>query len=265
MRNFMRFPPRTLWFRLLLVLGAFALLAAFASSAKAACTNCLVRYYNFEGAPTAPYPVNLFSNLPAVETGAGTNLTLLGPDPPGAAYPPGNTLVGPQIVLNLPPGVVPPGGVASLGTNRNGATGTLNVEIPFFSVVGVYDIKSVSFAYGANGNGYNAVQVFMSSDGGVTFTSISVVVALGSTPGSTRSFVIPAGTTLNIPNLVIRLSFTGGQSNGADLQFELDNVQIGGDVLPEPATVAGGLLGVLGLCWFQRRRLKLLLPRSRRA
>jgi hypothetical protein len=25
--------------------------------------------------------------------------------------------------------------------------------------------------------------------------------------------------------------------------------------VPEPTTIAGGLLGVLGLCWFQRRRL----------
>jgi PEP-CTERM motif len=52
----------------------------------------------------------------------------------------------------------------------------------------------------------------------------------------------------------LRLLFTGGSSNGNDLQFQLDNIQINGTV-PEPATVAGGLLGVLGLCWFQRRRL----------
>jgi membrane protein YqaA with SNARE-associated domain len=47
---------------------------------------------------------------------------------------------------------------------------------------------------------------------------------------------------MNINNLVLRLLFTGGQSNGNDLQFQLDNIQIGGFV-PEPATVAGGLLG----------------------
>jgi hypothetical protein len=69
---------------------------------------------------------------------------------------------------------------------------------------------------------------------------------------------IPSGTTSGINNLVVRLNFFGGQSNGADLQFQLDNVQIGGTIIPEPATVAGGLLGVLGLCWHQRRRLRLL-------
>jgi MYXO-CTERM domain-containing protein len=67
--------------------------------------------------------------------------------------------------------------------------------------------------------------------------------------------VVPAGTTLNINNLALRLDFTGGQSNGNDLQNQIDNIQIGGTIVPEPATVAAGLLGVLGLCWHQRRRL----------
>ena len=55
--------------------------------------------------------------------------------------------------------------------------------------------------------------------------------------------------------LVLRLHFTKGQSNGVDLQNQIDNIQVNGTAVPEPATVAGGLLGVLGLCWFQRRRL----------
>jgi hypothetical protein len=32
-------------------------------------------------------------------------------------------------------------------------------------------------------------------------------------------------------------------------------MQEGGTIIPEPATVAAGLLSVFGLCWFQRRRL----------
>ena len=38
-------------------------------------------------------------------------------------------------------------------------------------------------------------------------------------------------------------------------RIEIDNIQVNGTAVPEPATVAGGLLGVLGLCWHQRRRL----------
>src|SRR4029453_14090205 len=94
------------------------------------------------------------------------------------------------------------------------------------------------------------------TNGGVTFNiNLSVVIPLASTPGSVITINVPAGTTLNINNLALRLLFSGGQSNGNDLQFELDNIQINGTIVPEPATVAGGLLGVLGLCWFQRRRL----------
>ena len=67
MRKFKRFPPRTLRFRSLLILaGAFALLAAFTPRANAA----LIRYYNLEGVePTPPYDVNLESHLPAMELG----------------------------------------------------------------------------------------------------------------------------------------------------------------------------------------------------
>ena len=53
----------------------------------------------------------------------------------------------------------------------------------------------------------------------------------------------------------MRMHFTNGQSNGKNLQNLIDNIQVNGMVVPEPATVAGGLLGVLALCWFQRRRL----------
>jgi hypothetical protein len=107
----------------------------------------------------------------------------------------------------------------------------------------------------------------MSTDGGLSFTTnLSGLIALPATgaAGAPISFTIPSGTTTGINNLELRLLFTGGQSNGTDLQFQLDNIQINGTVVPEPATVAGGLLGVLGLCWHQRRRLKLVLPRFRR-
>jgi hypothetical protein len=156
--------------------------------------------------------------------------------------------------LNLPPGAAP--NLVSLGSNHVHEH-NLNVDIPFPSSQGIYDITSVSFAYAAAGNSYTLVTLQMSTNGGVSFSNIAGVPAqvLPPTPGTVISFTIPAGTTLNINNLVLRLSFSGGQSNGNNLQFQLDNVQIGGTIVPEPATVAAGLLGVLGLCWFQRRRL----------
>ena len=60
MRKFMRFPPRTLRFRSLLILaGAFALLAAFAPCANSA----LLRFYDFEGPAII---VNQGSHQPAL-------------------------------------------------------------------------------------------------------------------------------------------------------------------------------------------------------
>jgi hypothetical protein len=52
-------------------------------------------------------------------------------------------------------------------------------------------------------------------------------------------------------------------SNGNDTQTVIDNILLGGTVLPEPATVWGGLLGVCALCWHQRRRLIGFLPLRR--
>jgi len=247
MRKFKQFPSRGLWFRSLLILaGALALLAAFSPRANAD----LIRFYDFEGTATPPYPVNLQSHAPALETGPTTTLVLR--DENNNPYPTANTLVAPPLNLNLPPGAGP--NLVSLGVNHSHEH-DLNVDIPLISSQGIYDVTSVSFAYASNGNGYAAVQLQISTNGGLTFSNIGGVIALPSTPGAVITINIPAGTTLNINNLVLRLSFTGGASNGANLQFQLDNIQIGGTIVPEPATVAAGLLGVLGLCWFQRRRL----------
>src|SRR5215216_420520 len=69
MRKIRTSQPRSMPFRLLLILaGALLLLAAFAPRANADCPAC-IRYYNFEGTPTPPYPVNLDSHLPALEVG----------------------------------------------------------------------------------------------------------------------------------------------------------------------------------------------------
>jgi hypothetical protein len=253
MRKFKRFPSRGLWFRSLLILaGVFALLAAFTPRANA---QFLIRFYDMEGAPTAPYPVNLESHAPAVEIGAATTLTLRGTDPPGAAYPVANTSAEAGLPFCLPPN--PPPNLTSLGMHRSGQT-NLNVVIPMPSAQGIYDVTSICFAYGANGNGFAFMQVQISSSGGIPGSFVTIpgtLTALPSGPGFQVIIAIPPGTTLNIVNLALQLNFFGGQSNGADLQFELDNIQINGNIIPEPATVAGGLLGVLGLCWHQRRRL----------
>ena len=238
---------RSRTFRLLLVMaGVFILTAALAPRANAA----LIAYYNFEGPDTPGFPVNIESHPPAFFS-SGNELIFT--DGLGNPYPPGDIDAGPPLPFNVAPGDPDPN-LTSIQFVRTGQH-DLNVDIPLISGLGIFDVTSVSFAYGSNGNGYEFVQLQFSSDGGLTFTNIGGIVMLPATPGALINIAVPLGTTIDIPNLVMRLAFTGGQSNGNDLQFELDNIQINGIIVPEPATVAGGLLGVLGLCWHQRRRL----------
>ena len=249
MRKFMPFPARTLRFRLLLILaGALMLLAVLAPRANAT----LIHFYDFEGTDTPPYHVGLQSNIPAADTAIATTM-FLDNGTPGVVYPVGNTSQEAGIALNLPPGAGP--NLTALGIHRSG-TSNLGLEIPMPSAQGIYDVTSVSFAYDANGNGHSSVQLNMSTNGGISFsTNLSGLIALPATPGTVTTMMVPSGTTLTINNLDPRSLFTGAQSNGNDLQLGLDNIQINGTIVPEPATVASGLLGVVGLCWFQRKRL----------
>ena len=241
---------------LLILGGAFALLAAFAPRANADCPAC-IRYYNFEGTATPPYPVNLDSHVPALEVGAAFRAFLnTGTNPLLAAtgiFPVASTSAEAGLPINVAVGDPGPN-LTSLGIHRSGMN-QLYIDMPFFSATGIYDITSVSFAVAANGNGYAFASLVISSNGGATFTQIGATQPIPNGPGAALTFTIPAGTTLGDPMTIVRLAFTGGQSNGADLQNQIDNIQVNGTAVPEPATVAGGLLGVLGLCWHQRRRL----------
>jgi hypothetical protein len=116
-----------------------------------------------------------------------------------------------------------------------GFPSNLNFEMPPALSEEISDISSATLAYGLPANGYNVLPTGAS--------------------GSLGSINIPAETALNMNNIVLERSSSGGQSNGNNLQFEPNNIQVDGTIVPEPATVAAGLLAVLGLCWFQRRQL----------
>jgi len=112
---------------------------------------------------------------------------------------------------------------------------------------------TVSFAINAQGNGFSLANVYFSTNGGGTFT-LAFSQAVPSAGTIIVSGALPAAAN-NTPLLTVRIELTGGQSNGSNLQNIVDNIRIEGTIVPEPATVTAGLLGVLGLCWHQRRRL----------
>jgi hypothetical protein len=141
-----------------------------------------------------------------------------------------------------------------------GSTGTVTLN----NVTGgstVYSGFSLSFAVNTNGNGYHTVELFYQVNGGGFISAGTQVFANGT---SVVVFDLTGTPALNNQGSVdFQLVFSGGHSNGANLQTAVDNFQINAAV-PEPATIAGGLLGVLGLCWHQRRRLLRASLRFRR-
>jgi hypothetical protein len=247
MRKFKTCRSRALPFRLLLIVaGALLLMAAFAPRANAT----LIAYFNFEDAVNGGAPdftseagqglgiaTTITTNYTASDMTTIANFTTAG-------------------INNRAAGDVdnPPLGLHSLGLTRTSSNNGRHFDIPLFSATGIFSNMTVTFAAssGGNGNGFMNVQLFYSTNGGGTFTAVGSPTVL---TGALQLVTLPVPAAANnAPALVLRLVFTNG-GPGNDLQTEIDNIQVNGTAVPEPATVAGGLLGVLGLCWFQRRRL----------
>ena len=126
---------------------------------------------------------------------------------------------------------------------------------------------SLSFAVDNNGNGFDTVQLTYTINGGTTMSAGTQPMGLSSTSLVTFSSIGAAdftgpGTTQNTEFCLI---FTGSNtSSGQNRQTAIDNIQLSATVVPEPSTYIGGLLGIAGLCWYQRRSFTRFL-RLRRA
>jgi len=221
---------------LLILTGALTLLAAFAPGANAD----LIAYFNFEGTPTPPYPVDLTSSSPGVFS---TTLS--------TTYPADDTTSTSGIPLNVADGD-PDLNLTAFGFKRTGANSPADFDIPLFTAQGFFQNMTMTFATDGRGNGFTGVELFYSTNGGRTFTGGPSVIL--TQRQQLVTLPVPVGAN-NAPSLVLRLEFTGGQSSGNNLQTWIDNIQINGTIVPEPGTVAGGLVGILALCWHQRRRL----------
>ena len=243
--------------------GALILMAFIAPRANAT----LIVYFNFEDQappPSSPPPFNpgfdgVADTIAADGFGGQQNslLTMNG-------YTITDFGTGPALAIagtNRAPGDTDQTNNSALVMNRtsknNGAYLQFNVN-----TINLQDL-SLSFAVDNNGNGFNHAQLSYSSTGAPgTFTDVGSAITItnsANTIVSTGTFNIPLAD--QSATGVFRLTFSGGQSNGNNRETAIDNIQLGATVVPEPATVLGGLLGVLGLCWFQRRRIRLILPR----
>ena len=241
MRKFKRFPPRSLPFRSLLILtGALMLLAAFSPRANAD----LIAYFNFEDSTPGGPPD--FTSEADQGLGIATTIT--------TNYNPADMeSVTPGIPLNVAAGDMDPNDL-SVHLFRSGQNDPADFDIPLFSPQGFFQDMTVSFAINVQGNGFETVTLWYSTNGGATFINSGNSADITTGGAQVITLAVPTAAN-NAPQLVLRLEFTGGQSNGVNDQDIIDNIQVNGTIVPEPATVAGGLLGVLGLCWFQRWRL----------
>lgn len=255
MRKFKRlWPVRSHTFRsLLLVAGVFVLTAALAPKAKA--QNVLI-YFNFEDA-TIPGPFDAASDeQPA-----------FGGDNPGGGVQ-HSTMETNLVATGAIAGTLLNRTVGDSDTNNPGVGMGLRTTvadnghwIQFHANTTTFSNMSLSFAVNTQGNGFKLATFSYIINGVETSVSSQTLVQAGGF--HIHTFTVPSAAN-GQTDVIFRLTFTGGTSNGNNLETTIDNVQLTG-VVPEPATVAGGLLGVLGLCWHQRRRLRLILPRSRRA
>jgi hypothetical protein len=225
---------------LLLLSGALLLLAAFAPSAKAD----VIAYFNFEDAEKGG-PPDFTSEF---DQGLGIDTTIV------TNYDPASmNSVTPGLAENRLAEDTDPNNL-SVHLFRSGLNDPADFDIPLFSSQGFFQDMTVSFGINVQGNGFTTVTLWYSIDGGANFINSGNFADITTGGAQVISLAVPTAAN-NAPQLVLRLEFTGGQSNGVNDQDIIDNILIGGTIVPEPATVAGGLLGVLGLCWFQRRRL----------
>ena len=221
------------------VVGALLFTAAFAPRANA----ILAVYYNFEDQPPVPDLTSEAIGLqtPLLQTNFGGTFT----DEPA--------LVAPNNVFPTDPD----SNLHSLGLKNSGANNGayFQFHVNTKPLVGM----SLSFAINTMGNGYNSVEGLYSNDGFVSDTHSLGTATISSSTSQVISFGVPAGAE-GQSDITFRLVFTGATSSGNNLQNVIDNIRLDvRSVIPEPASVVGGLLGACGLCWNQRRRLIRLL------
>jgi hypothetical protein len=250
------------------IAGALLLTAALIPRANAD----LIVYFNFEDDPSTNGRNGVFDNfadcVPGtpgcstdINTGGGNQFSTLTLTTTANASTAGGILLNRSAGDQDPANHVPPSfnGHALLLNNTINTTATLCFTVDTTLLKSL----SLSFATDNNGNGYAHVELQFTVTGahaGMYSAGTQDLPTMGTAITTFTSAMIDPTNSIftgtdGPQSTEFCLVFTGGRSNGNDRQTVIDNIQLGGTVVPEPATVAGGLLGVLGLCWHQRRRL----------
>ncbi len=200
----------------------------------------LVTYFNFNDAILNGAP-DLTSDAPGVQS---STLVVAGET---------NTAVT-GINLNIAAGDPEPFGLGiGFSDNEELSNATMTFQV---NTLGL-SMLSLSFAITGNSGGYDIATGSFSTNGGVTFSTVGVSGPVALPNNGTNqlvTFTYPA-TVNNLGSVLFRVTLSGADEteNVTNPRTTVDNIQL--NAVPEPATVMGGLLGVCGLCWHQRRRL----------
>jgi len=230
-----------------ITMGVLILMAMAAPSARAA--TQLLTYYDFEGfSPT--------SNSPGLQTThiANNNVTLL---LQGGGSGTNVNAVTPSTNVSLIPSATDTGAPSTFTLGGLTTTGLTNVNLSFALLsggAGSGSFTTLQLSYSTTGvNGpYTLFATDTTLQSNTTYTALSFPVSTltgGAVDGVSGS------------NLFFEFAFSGGNISGT--ATHIDNIQV--TAVPEPSSYIGSLVGILGLCWFQRRWLMTRLLSLRRA
>ena len=239
------------------VAGALMLTTAFVPRANA---DTLFVYFNFEDPPGTGGRDALVDNFAdAISVGPDTGNTGGGTQASTITFVGGDRTTDTGLLLNRSTSARAP--TNDLDTANPGSALTYNhaSQFPSPSISFTADTNfltnlSLSMAIDNAGNGYDTVTLTYTNNLVTNFNGGFKTIPDATVNTYTFNLApanFPGTGTTGITTFT--LTFSGGQSNGNNRQFVIDNIQLYG--VPEPATVVGGLLGALGLCWHQRRRL----------
>jgi hypothetical protein len=236
--KFKQFWRCTLRFRLLLIVaGALMFMAAFAPTADAT----LITYFNFEDSTVGAAPD--FTSDGLLSTTITTNYAA-------------NSMssVSPGLLSNVAPGDLDPN-LLALGLSRSQSNSPADFNIPLFTPAGLQNM-SLSFATSSNGSGFTSATLWYSTNGGATFTNSGISNPLN-LPTQTVTFAVPTAAN-DAALLDLRIELTGGQSAGANIQNEIDNIQVNGTIVsatvPDTGMTASLFgLSLAGLAFFRRK------------
>jgi hypothetical protein len=254
-RKSKQFRPQTLPFPSLVIVTGTVLLFAAAFLPQANADFCppgedcqLLVHWNFNSEinnQQPPYPSE-------ETTGPPPTAPFLFNDPVNA-FDPGN------LVVDSDAGTLDnalPGELAGGALDARGNTSLSGHEFCFdlgpIDASG-FDVISLSFALQSLGNGGQFTTLTLNwSTNGTTWTQFDQFTDLQT--HSTYFVYDSQFNTGGADTIYIQFCFDGSKNNAVQNHTFIDNIEVDA-IIPEPATVTGGLLGVLGLCWHQRRRL----------